>query len=559
MSTSRLATSTASSNGLPGLPLRPLRDTRIDHEVLIIGTGFSGMGMAIQLQKAGLDHFVLVEKDGDVGGTWLVNDYPGCACDIPSHMYSFSFEGNPNWSRDFASQPEILAYLRGCADKYGLRPRIQFGTQVISASYDEDACAWSVKLAATSAVKQFMAQKGLKPGDALLADNPSFPPVRTVRARVVVSGMGGLSIPAYPKLKGLESFKGHAFHSQQWDHGYDLTGKRVAVIGTGASAIQFVPKIQPKVGHLDVYQRTPPWVLPKADGPIPEHVRRLYRALPPARVMRRLAIYSALESRAVALAFLPGLVRAAEAYARWYLKKEVRDEGLRKKLVPNYALGCKRVLLSNDWLPAITQPNVDVVTTGIAEVREHSIVDAEGVERPVDVIIYGTGFRVQDFLARGLVKGRRGVDLVDTWPRGPEAYKGSSCAGFPNLFFLLGPNTALGHNSVVYMIESQIRYVVDALRTMRNRDLVELEVERDAQTHFNEELEHRAGRTVWTKGGCRSYYLNPETGRNFAIWPGFTFTFRWATRVFDAARYRSRTRAAHARATDAAGAAVAIP
>jgi cyclohexanone monooxygenase len=309
--------------------------------------------------------------------------------------------------------------------------------------------------------------------------------------------------------------------------------------------------------HLDVYQRTAPWLLPKADGPIPEHLRRLYRALPPARVMRRLAIYTALESRAVALAFFPALVRAAEHYARWYLKKEVRDEGLRKKLLPDYSLGCKRVLLTNDWLPAITQPNVDVVATGIAEVREHSIVDTDGVERPVDTIIFGTGFRVQDFLARGLVKGRGGVDLVDTWPRGPEAYKGTTCAGFPNLFFLLGPNTALGHNSVVYMIESQIRYVVDALRTMRDRDLVELEVEREAQTRFNEDLERRGRRTVWTRGGCHSYYLNPETGRNFAIWPGFTFTFGWATRAFDAAQYRLRTRAAYAAET--AGAAVAIP
>jgi cyclohexanone monooxygenase len=517
--------------------------SRPDHEVLIIGTGFAGLGAAIQLEKAGFSSFTLVEKDDDVGGTWLVNDYPGCACDVPSHMYSFSFEGNPDWSRDFATQPEILAYLRRCASKYGLRPRIQFGTQVVGLEYDEKACLWSVHLAKAADVKRFMAERGIKPGDTLPVDDPGMPSVRTVRARVVVSGMGPLSTPAYPKLKGLESFKGHAFHSQQWDHKYELAGKRVAVIGTGASAIQFVPRIQSKVGRLDVYQRTPPWVLPKPDEAIPASVRELYRAFPLARQLRRLAIYLTLESRAIALAFMPFLVPAAEIYARRHLKKKVADPALRAKLTPDYALGCKRVLLTNDWLDALTRPNVDVVTSGIAEVREHSIVDAQGVERPVDAIIYGTGFRVQDMVPRGLVKGRGGVDLVDTWPRGPEAYKGTTFAGFPNLFWVLGPNTGLGHNSVVYMIEAQIGYIVEAMRAMRDRDLVELEVDRAAQQRFNEKLERSNAHTVWTQGGCRSYYLNPETGRNFAIWPGFTFGFRAITRRFDVAAYRQRRRA----------------
>jgi len=498
--------------------------------------------MAIELEKAGFHDFTLIEKDDDVGGTWLVNDYPGCACDVPSHMYSFSFEGNPDWSRDFASQPEILAYLRRCADKYRVRPRIQFGTQVVGLVYDEQACVWSVRLAASRAVGQFMARKGLKPGDSLPVDDPDMPAIRTLRARVVVSGMGPLSTPAYPHLPGLETFKGKAFHSQQWDHSYDLRGKRVAVIGTGASAIQFVPRIQPDVLHLDVYQRTPPWVLPKPDRAIAPAVRRLYRAMPIARLLRRLMIYLGLESRAIALAFMPALVRLAEAYARHYLRTQVADPALREKLTPSYALGCKRVLLTNDWLGALTRPNVDVVTSGIAEVRERSIVDTEGVERPIDTLIFGTGFRIQELIARGLVFGRGGVDLVDTWRRGPEAYKGTTFAGFPNLFWLTGPNTGLGHNSIVYMIESQTRYVIDALRTMRRLDLAELEVERRAQDTFNDELERRAAGTVWTTGGCRSYYLNPETGRNYAIWPGFTFTFRWATRAFDAANYRVRHR-----------------
>jgi cyclohexanone monooxygenase len=388
-----------------------------------------------------------------------------------------------------------------------------------------------------------MARKGLKPGDSLPVDDPDMPAIRTVRASVVVSGMGPLSTPAYPRIPGLETFKGKAFHSQQWDHAYDLRGKRVAVIGTGASAIQFVPRIQPDVLHLDVYQRTPPWVLPKSDHAIAPAVRRLYRAMPIARMLRRLMIYLGLESRAIALAFMPTLVWLAEVYARHYLRTQVADPTLRRKLTPSYSLGCKRVLLTNDWLSALTRPNVDVVTTGIAEVREGSIVDTEGVERPVDTLIYGTGFRIQELIARGLVFGRGGVDLVDTWRRGPEAYKGTTFAGFPNLFWLTGPNTGLGHNSIVYMIESQTRYVIDALRTMRRDDLAEIEVERRSQDEFNERLERRAAGTVWTEGGCRSYYLNPETGRNYAIWPGFTFTFRWATRAFDAANYRVRRRA----------------
>jgi cyclohexanone monooxygenase len=386
-----------------------------------------------------------------------------------------------------------------------------------------------------------------------------MPAVRTVRARVVVSGMGALSTPAFPKLKGLESFKGHAFHSQQWDHAYDLAGKRVAVIGTGASAIQFVPRIQPSVARVAVYQRTPPWILPKGDGPIPASLRKLYRSFPLARQLRRLMIYLGLESRAIALAFLPVLVRAAEAYARHHLRKQVSDPVLRAKLTPDYALGCKRVLLTNDWLQALTRPNVDVVTSGISEVRAQSIVDSEGVERPVDAIIYGTGFRIQDLVPRGLVKVRGGADLIDGWKRGPEAYKGTTFAGFPNLFWLLGPNTGLGHNSVVYMIESQIHYVVQAMRTMRDRDLVELEVERTAQQRFNQDLERRGGHTVWTQGGCRSYYLNPETGRNFAIWPGFTFSFRSITRRFDSTSYRQRRRVAGSYPIEASGTVVAVP
>jgi cyclohexanone monooxygenase len=281
-------------------------------------------------------------------------------------------------------------------------------------------------------------------------------------------------------------------------------------------------------------------VLPKADRAIPSVLRRLYRALPVARQARRLSIYAMLESRAVALTFQPRLVRAAEAYARYSLRRQVADPVLRAKLTPTYSLGCKRVLLTNDWFPALTQPNVDVVTTGIAEVREHSIVDTAGVERPVDAIVFGTGFRLREMIPRGAVTGRAGADLASGWTRGPEAYKGTTIAGFPNLFLLVGPNTGLGHNSIIYMIEAQVGYIIDALRMMRDRKLAELEIERSAQDRYNEDLQRRSEHTVWTDGGCHSYYLDPETGRNIAIWPGFTFQFGWITRAFDAANYRAR-------------------
>jgi cyclohexanone monooxygenase len=397
-----------------------------------------------------------------------------------------------------------------------------------------------VRLARTADIQRFLEAKGLRAGEWPDLADPALPVARTVRARVVVSAMGGLSTPAYPALKGLERFQGRTFHSQQWDHGYDLRGKRVAVVGTGASAIQFVPQIQPKVGKLDVYQRTAPWVLPKGDRPIPPWLRRVYRAAPVTRKARRLGIYTWLESRAVALALEPRLVRVAEAYARFWLRRQVPDPALRRKLTPDYALGCKRVLLTNDWLPALTQPNVDVVTSSIAEVREHSIVDAAGVERPVDAIIFGTGFKVTTPLPRGAVAGRDGADLAKVWESAPEAYKGTCVAGFPNLFLLVGPNVGLGHNSIIYMIESQVRYVVDALRTMREKKLAEIEVERHAQDAFNAVLQERSKHTVWLDGGCNSYYVDPNTGRNVAIWPGFTFHFRWITRAFDAASYRLR-------------------
>ena len=511
-----------------------------EHDVLIIGTGFAGLGAAIQLGKAGFHNLVLIEKEPDLGGTWFVNTYPGCACDIESHMYSFSFEPNPGWSRDFAPQSEILAYMRRVADKYRLRDKTRFGSQVVSLRYDEQHCFWRVEIAEAERVRAFMEQHGLKPGDALPREAADFPATTTLTARIVVAGMGGLSTPAYPALPGLSRFRGKTFHSQRWDHDYDLTGKRVAVIGTGASAIQFVPAIQPHVAQLDVYQRTPPWIFPKGDRPISAARRRLFGLVPPLRLLRRLELYLKLELRAVAFVLRPQLLEHVARRALRYLESEVADPVLREKLTPSYAVGCKRVLLTDDWYAALQKANVELVTDGIAEVREHAIVDAAGVERPVDCMIYGTGFRIADVVPRGLVFGRGGRDVTTIWQRGPEAYRGTTVSGCPNFFIMAGPNTGLGHNSIIYMIESQLRYLVDALRWMKRENVGEIEVKAGAQTKFNAGISDRSRGTVWESGGCASYYLDPVTGRNFTIWPDFTFRFRALMRHFDPEHYARR-------------------
>lgn len=508
-----------------------------DLDVLIIGTGFAGLGLAIQMKAAGFHDFALLEKEPDIGGTWLVNQYPGCACDVQSHMYSFSFEPNPNWTREFATQPEILSYLRHCTDKHALRSQIRFKAHALGARYDEAAHLWRVRYASADDVAQRARDRGLRPGEQLGGEDTAGLPYTELTARVVVAAMGGLSTPAYPALPGLASFRGKSFHSQRWDHDFDLRGKRVAVLGTGASSIQFVPEIQPQVAQLDLYQRSAAWVLPKPDRAIGKLERGVLRSIPGARLARRLALYTRLESRALAFAHRPELLRVAERFARLYVRTQVKNPELRKKLIPDYALGCKRVLMSNDWFRAVTRSNVAVITSGIREVREHSIVGADGVERETDAIIFGTGFRVVDPVPRGVIFGRGGKDMVDCWPDGPEAYKGTAITGFPNMYMLVGPNTGLGHNSIIYMIESQVRYILGALRAMRERQLVELEVKRSAQAEFNRKLQQRSQHTVFSAGGCTSYYVHPVSGRNVAVWPDFTFLFRLATREFDSGNY----------------------
>ncbi|TXH05346.1 MAG: NAD(P)/FAD-dependent oxidoreductase [Nevskiaceae bacterium] len=489
----------------------PSRPSQV--RVAIVGTGFAGLGMAIQLKQAGETDFVVLEKAGDVGGTWRDNHYPGCACDVQSHLYSFSFEPNPEWSRMFAPQPEIWAYLRKVTDKHGLRPFIRFNSEVTGAEWDEAASLWRVRT--TSG---------------------------TISAQVLVSGMGGLSRAAYPDIPGIERFQGKRFHSQDWDHGYDLAGKRIAVIGTGASAIQFVPQIQKKAAHIDLYQRTPPWIMPKPDRPISDAERFLFKRFPAAQAAFRNSIYWMLESRVLGFAINPRLMKLVARVARSHIRKQIRDPELRKKVTPDYTIGCKRVLISDDYYPALAQPNVDVITTGIREITAKGVITSDGVEREVDAIIFGTGFHAVDPLPAGMIHGRDGVDIMDAWKNGAEAYKGTTVTGFPNLFLIVGPNVGLGHSSMVYMIESQIAYIMDALKTMQRQSLASVEVQPQAQADYNRGLQAKLGHAVWNVGGCKSWYIDPKSGKNVTLWPGFTWQFRRELKSFDAQAYRLDSR-----------------
>ncbi len=472
--------------------------------VLVVGTGFAGLGTAIALRRSGRTDVVVIERADDVGGTWRDNSYPGCACDVPSHLYSFSFAPNPGWSRAFSPQPEIEAYLQRTAREHGVRPH--FGTELLDARWDDDA--WVVQTS-----------RG------------------TIRADALVLGTGGLSEPAVPDVPGLADFTGTLFHSATWDHDHDLTGERVAVIGTGASAIQFVPHVQRRAGSLTLFQRTAPWVMPRRDRAISAAERALFRALPLAQKLNRASIWAMRESWLVGFTKRPGIMRVAEAIARRHLHGAVKDPALRAALTPTYTLGCKRVLLSNEYYPALAQDNVSVVTEAIARVEADAVVTADGVRHEVDTIVLGTGFQVTDPPIAHRVRGRTGSTLAQVWrEQGMAAHHGLTMAGFPNLFFLVGPNTGLGHTSIVVMIEAQLRYLVSALDQMRDRGVQVIEPRQDAQDRWNDRVQADLQDTVWNTGGCSSWYLD-RNGRNTTLWPTFTSTYRKEVAVCDLDQY----------------------
>ena len=464
-------------------------------QVAIVGSGFAGLGMAIRLKRAHIDDFVILERAADLGGTWRDNSYPGCACDVESHLYSFSFALNPDWSRRFAPQPEIQAYLERCARRFGIIPHIRFDHEVTGARWDDVAQEWIVDTT-----------RG------------------TVRASSLVLGNGPLSDPVIPDLPGLAAFEGIAFHSSAWRHDVPLDGRDVAVIGTGASAIQFVPHIQRRVGQLHLFQRTAPWVIPRHDRAVGAGWRRVYRAAPLVQRLARALIYVRHELFLVLFRH-PRWMKRAEDVARRGLRKWIRDPDRRARMTPNYTMGCKRLLLSDDYLPAVAEPNVTVVTAALREVRRHGVVDADGIEHRADVIIFGTGFRPTDPLLAPCIHGRDGRTLADAWQGSPKAYLGTMVAGFPNLFILLGPNTGLGHSSVVFMIEAQVAQVMLVLGELRRRRAAAIEPSATAQAGFVADVERRMRGTVWVAGHCNSWYLD-RTGRNSSLWPDFTWRFR---------------------------------
>jgi cation diffusion facilitator CzcD-associated flavoprotein CzcO len=488
-------------------------------DVVIIGAGFAGIAMAITLQRAGRHDFVILEKDSDLGGTWRDNSYPGCVCDVPSYLYSFSFEPNPRWTRMFSPQPEIWDYLRYCADKHGLAAHLRYGAEVTGARFDETDGTWGVEV---------------NHGEVM-------------RARALVAGVGALHVPHMPALPGLETFEGTAFHSARWRHDVDLTGRRVAVVGTGASAVQFLPQIAPSVEHLDLYQRTAAWVIPQPDRAITAREQALFARRPLVQRALRDLIYWGLEARGAGFALTPKAMGPLERQARRHLANQVADTELRAKLTPHYQIGCKRVLLANDYYPALTRDNVEVITDGIAQVRPRSIVSVDGAERAVDTIIFGTGFQVGGNLTSMPIVGRHDVELNSLWSRnGKGAHRGITVSGFPNLFLLLGPNTGLGHTSVVFMIESQAHYIVQALELLDRRGADYIDVRPQVQQRSVDRVQRRLSGTVW-QSGCTSWYLDAK-GRNDAIWPDFTWKYWLQTRLLRASEYHLGTAPAAGRA-----------
>jgi cyclohexanone monooxygenase len=478
----------------------------VDH--LVIGAGFAGLGMAIKLAEAGEDDFLVIEKDGGIGGTWRANTYPGAACDVPSQLYSFSFAPNPHWSMSFSPQPEIEAYLRDVAEKSGTLDRFAFETELTAARWDEADQRWHVTT-----------NRG------------------EIVARTLISGSGGLSVPKMPEIDGIETFQGEIFHSARWNHDVDLTGKRVAVIGTGASSIQIVPAIQPEVAHLDLYQRTAPYVLPRNDRRYTGLEKLLFKHVPGVQKAYRTGIYWARELYVPGFVFDPRLAAPARKMALGNLAKAITDPDLRERLTPTFQIGCKRILISNSYYPALAADNVELVTDPIVKVTGDAVVTADGVERQIDVLVVATGFQTTEQPIAEHIHGRQGASLSDTWAEhGMASYKGTTTRGFPNLFQIVGANVGLGHSSMVFMIESQVTYIVEAVKAMRQLDVAALEPHQAAQDEWNADIQRRMQRTVWNTGGCSSWYLDAH-GRNTTLWPRATFTFRRLLARFDADNY----------------------
>lgn len=476
--------------------------------IAILGAGFSGVGMGIKLKQAGIHSFTIFERAGEVGGTWRDNTYPGAGCDVHSHLYCYSFAQNPDWSRAFSGWREIQDYIVDITDRYSVRPHIRFNKEVVGTRFDEATGLWTVEF----------------------ADGETF------KARAVISAAGGLANPAYPKIKGLKSFKGKLMHTARWDNDFSLKGKKVGMIGSGASAIQAGPPMAKDAKHLTVFQRTPHWIIPKGDREITGIEKKLFETVPPLMWARRWALYWMYEARGpLIISNKPWLKKIAKTLGMAHLRKQLKDPALRRACTPDYQFGCKRVLISNDWYPMLERDNVTLETTGIERITPKGVVTADGGEHELDVLIMATGFQVSISEAPFDIRGRNNLGLDEAWDGGAEAYKGITVSGFPNLFFMLGPNTGPGHNSVLVYTEMQIDYALQAIEKLRDEDIKYLDVKQDVQDDFNAEMQKRMQNTSWTSG-CNSWYLS-EDGKNSTLYPGLNIEYRWRTRALKTSEY----------------------
>jgi cation diffusion facilitator CzcD-associated flavoprotein CzcO len=481
-----------------------------DARVLIVGAGVSGMTVAIALQRAGVpdDDVLIVDAGSEVGGTWRDNTYPGCACDVPSILYSFSFAQNPDWTRQFATQPEIQEYVRGVAKRFGLDRRVETGVVAGAGRWDDDAQRWFVDTTAG-----------------------------TIRAQFVVAASGPLYEPRLPDVPGLDAFDGPVFHSARWDHSVDLAGKRVVVVGTGASSVQLVPHVQRVAGHLTLLQRTPSWVLPRPDRKIPRIERWLFRRVPGLQTMVRACFRAVLEGQQLGQRH-PRVMQQAQRLGLWNLRRQVKDPVLRRALTPTFTLGCKRLLMSNTYYRALTAPNASVVPHALEAVRGSSVIAADGSEHPADVIIVGTGFHVTDPPIAGQVRGRSGLTISEAWGDSPQAYLGTVAPDVPNAFLMVGPNLGNGHTSIFLPVEAQAQWIAQAVTLARREGIAALEVRRDVCDAWNTQVQAALEGTVWNAGGCASYYLD-AAGRNSTIYPWTTYDLDRRMKQFNLADFHT--------------------
>ena len=475
--------------------------------VIVVGAGFGGLGAAYELSKDGLADVTVLEKADDIGGVWRENTYPGAACDVPSNLYSYSFATKTDWGRRYAEQPDILGYIQDTADLFGLRELVRTGVEVVSAEYDDHTATWQV---VTSS------------GEVHEAD-------------VLVPAMGQLSRPAFPKIPGLDTFVGPSFHSAEWRHDIDLTGKRVVVLGTGASAIQFVPRIRETAAHVTVFQRSAPYVVPKVDRAYTDAHHAAFRKVPGFAAAMRGSIWELTELLGLALTKVAPLARALQVLAAANLKRHIKDPVLRAKVTPDYPIGCKRVLFSSAWYPALASDNVDVETDAVDEVTTNGVRSADGRLHAADVIIYGTGFKATEFLAPMSVSGRNGRDLGSQWAEGARAHLGMAVPGFPNMFLIYGPNTNLGSSSVIQMIEQQARYIRQVVEELaRSGRARAFEIRPAVEAAYDAEVQSRLEKGVWTD--CDSWYRT-ASGRVTTNWPGLVHEYQRRTQTAVLADY----------------------